>query len=76
MWYMAREHFSNLKFTVFIDIFLISILYPDEKEKKKNFVRIPLATKVKGEIFQQRLKFQTLQQEKISIFPKGYHCYC
>lgn len=35
MWYMAREHFSNLKFTVFIDIFLISILYPDEKEKKK-----------------------------------------
>lgn len=47
-----------------------------KKKKKKNFVRIPLATKVKGEIFQQRLKFQTLQQEKISIFPKGYHCYC
>lgn len=55
----------------------MSILYPDQKEeRKKIFVRIPLATKVKGEILQQRLKFQTLQQEKISIFPKGYHCYC
>lgn len=45
---MAREHFSNLKFTVFIDIFLISILYPDEKEKKKKLRQDSFGYKSQG----------------------------